>query len=112
MIIDLNWASWDLVQALTKAASVVRKLRAIPNYTYLADNPQRFSEFLHSTQVSVITITVLADGNVELDLGKIRTNPIQVQEPGMRTSSYLSYGATFLRSHLMPLPRSMTPEKL
>ena len=40
-------------------------------HTYLTDNAQRFSEFLHSAKVSIITVAVLADGNVELDLGKI-----------------------------------------
>jgi hypothetical protein len=78
VIIHLNWSGWNLVQALTKTASVARKLRVIPNYTYLADNPQRFSKFLDSTEVSVITITVLADGNIELDLGRIRINKYKV----------------------------------
>ncbi len=74
MIINLDWSSWNLIQALARTASVARKLRVDSNFTYLANNTQRFSKFLNSTEVPVITIAVLADGNIELDLGKIKTN--------------------------------------
>ena len=37
-------------------------------HTHLANNAKRFSKFLHSAEVPIITIAVLSDGNVELDL--------------------------------------------
>ena len=81
MIIDLNWAGWNLVQALTKRLELLGSYGSF-QITNLADNPQRFSEFLHSTEVSVVAIAVLADGNIKLDLGTIRTNKHkQILEP-------------------------------
>ena len=88
VIIDFDRASWNLVQALAKRFRRPKVTRH-SKCTYLADNAQRFSEFLHSTEISIITIAILADGNIELDLGKIRVNT-RKSTSRIRTSSYLS----------------------
>jgi hypothetical protein len=80
VVIDLDRTSWNLVQALAKRFRRPKVTRH-SKCTYLADNAQRFSEFLHSTEISIITIAILADGNIELDLGKDKDKYKKVHEP-------------------------------
>ena len=49
VVLDLDWARGDLVKALVNDA-------------------ERLTELLHTTEVTVVAVTVLTDGYVELDL--------------------------------------------
>lgn len=75
---------------------------------HLIDDAERLAGPLHTTQVPVLAVAILAHRHIEFDL---RTQSAQLilstTEPP--TSSSLSYGATFLRSQFTPLPRSITP---
>ena len=85
---------------------------------HLVDDTEGLPELLHTAQIPIVAISVLPHGDVEFNLevhADASAQPPYIHAPrlrGPRTSSYLSYGATFRMSQGTPLPRSMTPLKL
>ena len=93
MVVNLDGSGWDLVQALTANARTFLGFVHLLNHTYLANDAQRFSEFLHPTKIAIVAIAILSDGNVEFDLdgGGNQLNARGEEGQGVRrTSSYLS----------------------
>lgn len=81
---------------------------------YLLDNPQTLSELLDTAQVPIIRVPVCPNRDIKLDLTQHQppVRPLtenSTQGRARLTSSYLSYGATFLRSQGTPEPLSITP---
>jgi hypothetical protein len=68
VIVNLDGSGWDLVQALTANTPIFLRFVRLLNHTYLANDAQRFSEFLHPTQVAIVAIAILSNWDVEFDL--------------------------------------------
>lgn len=68
MIVNLDGSGWDLVQALMANTQTFLRFVRLLNHTYLVNNAQRFSEFLHPTKIAIVAVTILSNRNVEFDL--------------------------------------------
>jgi hypothetical protein len=68
VIVNLDRSGWDLVQALTANTPTSLRFVRFLNHTYLVNDAQRLSEFLHPTQVAIVAIAILSNRNVEFDL--------------------------------------------
>ena len=91
VIIDLDCARRHLVQALISGAvSIHDGHKSI--VAHLVDNAERLPEFLNTAEIPVITITVLANGDVEFDLDKISAKIHNFEIRGIAKDSHRYLG--------------------